>query len=440
MKDELRKSTKAEEFMKLYDYNGVYSEISELKSKIAREQSRISELNSQLADETNLLKSKLGDSSSIDELRSSIEMEDWDSLTTETSDLKSEVDKAYNATDAVAKEYNSIKATIDSLTLIKCPNCSTEFDPAKGLVDKAELESKATNKLSEFNKLKDKYEKLKHQLSEVEAANLLIETRRNVARSKKDRLDSALLIEQSIKLIKSKIEYSEGRISTYKDFLANDEEKLKKFSEYTGLRSVDEVMADLTKLTEEQALRTSLRQLESEKEDYEESSNLNELEAKLSYWNDRWYLLNEYSNLFSTSGEVYHKVLNSIVESFNSDKFRYSVYKGRYRGKDYLDVRCEFKLFDSTVWRSYSRGSRGQKTLCELDFLRNLITGTGLIILDEFLNYLRTENQVEAMRIIKDMKSRVKLVTTQDDNCSYYDSRLIVDLVNNESIFKEDAS
>lgn len=439
LKEELRESTKAEEFLKSYDYNGLYSEISELKSKVSREQNRINELNSQLAGETDLFKSKLGDHASIDDLRSSIEIEDWDSLMIDISDLKSKIDNAYNATDAAAKEYNSMKATIDSLTLIKCPNCSTEFDPSKGLVDKTELESRALNKLDEFNVFRINYEKLKDQLSEVETANLLVETRRNTAKSKKARLDSALLIEQSIKLTKSKIEYSEGRISTYKDLLVNDEEKIKKFSEYTGVRSVDEVMADLTKLTEEQALRTSLRQLESEKKSYEESSHLTELESKLSYWNDRWYLLDEYSKLFSTSGEIYHKVLNSIVESFNSDKFRYSVYKGRYRGKDYLDISCEFKLFDSTVWRSYSRGSRGQKTLCELDFLRNLITGTGLIILDEFLNYLRTENQVEAMRIIKDMKSRVKLVTTQDDNCSYYDSRLMVDLINNESIFKEDA-
>jgi ABC-type cobalamin/Fe3+-siderophores transport system ATPase subunit len=68
--------------------------------------------------------------------------------------------------------------------------------------------------------------------------------------------------------------------------------------------------------------------------------------------------------------------------------------------------------------------SRGQKTLVDLDFIRNLITNAGVVVFDEILKFLSPANQIEGIRIINNMNPTLKIITNQSENSLYVNNCL----------------
>jgi len=109
------------------------------------------------------------------------------------------------------------------------------------------------------------------------------------------------------------------------------------------------------------------------------------------------------------------------LTKFSSDKFKYEAVTSYYRGKEYTDIMGYYKDYKMKSFRSYNKLSRGQQTLVDLDFLKNLVTNAGILVLDEILKYLTNANQIEGLRIIKEMKPSLKIITNQNENSVYVD-------------------
>jgi DNA repair exonuclease SbcCD ATPase subunit len=126
--------------------------------------------------------------------------------------------------------------------------------------------------------------------------------------------------------------------------------------------------------------------------------------------------LETYCQLTSRSGEVLKKTLDELTKTFSNSSFRFTTNKSQASGKLVTDMSVEYLV--GKQWVSYPALSSGQKTLCDLYFISKVITGVGVIALDETLRFLDDENLKIAAELISDIKKQNFLLSTHSPNLS----------------------
>ena len=396
---ELRDSIAFEEEAKKFNESRVRNDLADTKRKLSTTLSRIKFAKEQLAIE---VRTDLTDQSKI------------------LSSLDSDLDILKNEGQRLEGEVSKLKIKLESLKQVTCPNCDSSFYVSgASILDKTALETslKLTQEelestYSEFKLKKDKFKEHKDLQKEY------LDNQEKLAAIKSYK-ESLPALEETAKMLESKIDASE--------------EQLKKFLETAAPVTSVSIQKKLDSLKSQLALIISCEELAESIMDWKFSDNF---EEKLKSLENQIVHLDKFLYLFSNNGEVYKRILQNIVKGFSSSEFEYSVVDSVYRGNTFTDITCNYKAPESKAYIEYARLSRGQKTLVDLDFIKNLVKGTGIIVFDEILKFLSPANQIKGNLIIKSMKAPLKLVTTQGDNFTYVDHVILAEYENNVTTFK----
>lgn len=126
--------------------------------------------------------------------------------------------------------------------------------------------------------------------------------------------------------------------------------------------------------------------------------------------------LDEYVNLTSRSGSILKSILEDLTKTFSSSKFKFTTAKVQASGKIVTDMSID--LLVGKRWVSYERLSSGQRTLCDLYYISKVVTGVGVIALDETLRFLDDESLKLASELIDSMKKNNLLISSHSSNLS----------------------
>lgn len=123
-----------------------------------------------------------------------------------------------------------------------------------------------------------------------------------------------------------------------------------------------------------------------------------------------------YCELTSKSGLILKSILEDLTRTFSSPKFKFVTNRVQSSGKIVSDMSVDM-LVDSK-WVPYESLSDGQKCLCDLFYLTKIVTGVGLVALDETLKALDDENLKYATSLIDGIKRKTLLLSSHSPNLS----------------------
>lgn len=341
---------------------------------------------------------------------------DLNSLVKEYSDseikeLEAELKTHESSFSSWRNRLDSIEDYLKDTTIINCPSCNSEIElKSYTIVNRDDYLAEKSDIIRKGNDLLPKYTKIKERLEEIKGIK-------------------AFQMELSTDI--STYNSNKGHIKTLNEFIRNISEALSELNttidEMKTLEkpiSSESILNNISNCTEAIKTLKELKNEEKELSTFESDNNLQTLRARLEDINARWYEFDNYSNLFSTSGKIYKHILEFIISRFNSERIKYEVTEGTYRGSKYCDITCAYKPDGADNYREYWRLSKGQQALCDIDFVSNLITKCGLVVFDEMLKFLSPENQIHASMIIDGISSKHKIVTVQSDNYPFIDNKL----------------
>lgn len=302
------------------------------------------------------------------------------------------------------------KEILNKFSSLTCPECGSNID----IVDlqprsKEEIKSNIYELELEIKSKNEDYESLSEEYSELQKSQ-------KSWKKYQDNLAKRSNLESKLESLKESLEETKNKINDL-------ESQLDEFDSKT-YREPDLIMKEINKQNYSLKLLEDLSIIESQLSSAKENSRINSLTIEIEELEKKSAKYEKYVELLGDNGSLYELVLNSILTRFNSDKFKYEVVKSVYRGREYNDVIGYYKAPNMKRFRNYWRLSRGQRTLVDLDFIRNLVRGSGIIVFDEILKYLDSYNFTEGLSIIHNMNSPLKIITSQNENTIYVDCQI----------------
>ena len=302
------------------------------------------------------------------------------------------------------------KEILNKFSSLTCPECGSKID----IVDlqprsKEEIKSNIYELELEIKSKNEDYESLSEEYSELQKSQ-------KSWKKYQDNLAKKSNLESKLESLKESLEETKNKINDL-------ESQLDEFDSKT-YREPDLIMKEINKQNYSLKLLEDLSIIESQLSSAKENSRINSLTIEIEELEKKSAKYEKYVELLGDNGSLYELVLNSILTRFNSDKFKYEVVKSVYRGREYNDVIGYYKAPNMKRFRNYWRLSRGQRTLVDLDFIRNLVRGSGIIVFDEILKYLDSYNFTEGLSIIHSMNSPLKIITSQNENTIYVDCQI----------------
>lgn len=302
------------------------------------------------------------------------------------------------------------KEILNKFSSLTCPECGSNID----IVDlqprsKEEIKSNIYELELEIKSKNEDYESLSEEYSELQKSQ-------KSWKKYQDNLAKRSNLESKLESLKESLEETKNKINDL-------ESQLDEFDSKT-YREPDLIMREINKQNYSLKLLEDLSIIKSQLSSAKENSRINSLTIEIEELEKKSAKYEKYVELLGDNGSLYELVLNSILTRFNSDKFKYEVVKSVYRGREYNDVIGYYKAPNMKRFRNYWRLSRGQRTLVDLDFIRNLVRGSGIIVFDEILKYLDSYNFTEGLSIIHSMNSPLKIITSQNENTIYVDCQI----------------
>lgn len=302
------------------------------------------------------------------------------------------------------------KEILNKFSSLTCPECGSNID----IVDlqprsKEEIKSNIYELELEIKSKNEDYESLSEEYSELQKSQ-------KSWKKYQDNLAKKSNLESKLESLKESLEETKNKINDL-------ESQLDEFDSKT-YREPDLIMKEINNQNYNLKLLEELSIIENQLSSAKENSRINSLIIEIEELEKKSSKYEKYVELLGDNGSLYELVLNSILTRFNSDKFKYEVVKSVYRGREYNDVIGYYKAPNMKRFRNYWRLSRGQRTLVDLDFIRNLVRGSGIIVFDEILKYLDSYNFTEGLSIIHSMNSPLKIITSQNENTIYVDCQI----------------
>lgn len=143
----------------------------------------------------------------------------------------------------------------------------------------------------------------------------------------------------------------------------------------------------------------------------------------------------KFIELTGTGGIIYQKIFKLIMTNFSDNRIRYDISKGK--GKNLIQI-CAYLKKDNQQEVSYEYASTGERTLIDIHFLSNLGVTFGLLILDEFLANLDSENHNDSIEKLKSLPTNLLFVSSHLDNIVPFPRRLLCIKKNNITTYKDD--
>ena len=171
------------------------------------------------------------------------------------------------------------------------------------------------------------------------------------------------------------------------------------------------------------------------------SGKVSEKEAVLKDMNFLEGVLKEidrYIKLMGPTGDIYQEIMKYFSEQFSDDTVRYETVFYKYRGKDKLDIISYFN--NNGNWVSYDSCSDGQKTVLDIHFLKSIVPGVGIMIMDEFLKHLDQKNHELCLDTLREMNVGCLLLSSHMESLTGFNNRTCILKLNDSGITSVDVN
>lgn len=142
--------------------------------------------------------------------------------------------------------------------------------------------------------------------------------------------------------------------------------------------------------------------------------------------------MDRYIKLMGPTGDIYQEIMKYFSEQFSDDTVKYETVFYKYRGKDKLDIISYFN--NNGNWVSYDSCSDGQKTVLDIHFLKSIVPGIGVMIMDEFLKHLDQKNHELCLDTLKEMNVGCLLLSSHMESLTGFNSRTCLLKLNDSGI------
>jgi DNA repair exonuclease SbcCD nuclease subunit len=371
-------------------YNTEISRLTKLKEdadKYRSESDAVLKLSVELSTYNAILSKAKSDIDSInlDEIKSlSDSLNKRNKLDNDIAKFNKEISELTNLIKKNTEELNSIKSG-------KCPRCNQSWvsESAKSEITKLEnsindsnrLIITATNNRDKYIRELDDFESKEYYSAKLTKLNSLLEVSNSMVKSATKKIDE----------LNKKI--SQHKVPKFAEFTENDlkslldsKDKLALIEKYKSINS------DISKINSEISVTKSL---------------ISSSESKVTdISNYVWYVCK--------SGPIYKDILDSLCESWSNDNVKFSVYEGKWRGQDYLDLKISY--LKGTNWQDYSESSSGEKSYMDIMFIKSVTANSGMLILDEFLRHMSNRVTELALDEIRSMNNKLFILSSFNPN------------------------
>lgn len=308
------------------------------------------------------------------------------------SELLSKEDSLRSKGKLKLKEVESLKHKYEYLLNHPnlCPTCGQEVNPKEyqGNLKSAEIEY--SQKLAEYKVLESEFLKFREDKPSIQ--NQL-----DSRKSEYDKLNSYYIKQEYLhntynnpesKAIFEQLKLKVGVLSFSEDYKTKLTEEFFEYSRnYNKLLSKKELESQLNSIKEElESSRSKRDRIKDELSDYK-----------------------RYYEIINLKGPVYNSILNSVVKSMSNEQFKYSV-----TSDNDISVKYFYQLDNG--WKSYEDCSSGQKTQCDLHFLKSVLHNVGLVIFDESFRFIDRFSTDEVASLINEIDSNLIILSTHDPN------------------------
>lgn len=432
-KFKLQENYKRSTLEKYITYEGLIQKLNQLKSNIDL-------LSNNMPEKLNFKEVVEGLNVSLD--KSSIKLKDVQEDKLEASNrvvsLKDTIQKLESEIINNEKEVENIKSKIDSLSIGNCFTCNQPINEKDINNLKLTLEEKhkfldgnIIDNKSKLYKIKTPYSELKEKVE----ALLKEET-------------SLLDIIREIKFDIKSYTASKDQYEKYYDLLSKYdslEKEIKLFIENNNIdtnlfsNDIRKDIESILSIYNEQNIK--LTQLNNKIEEAKKHEGIKKKYSLLSSEIDILFKdkenLDKYIKLFSDKGAIIQSVFLEVSKIMSTNDIKVSTVKTLSNGDTKIDFNINYKVGKNLI--PYSELSGGQKTLVDIFFLCKLyaISGrVGLLMLDETLSDLDGENLEFTMKNLNDSSINNIFVVSHLDSFNYFDSRILVKLLNENSTFQ----
>lgn len=410
----------------LREYDEVSIAVIEINGFV-KAQSKLNSIRRELEAKDSALKSynlPKADSFNLEELNKDIldlkrAKLDQNEFISNINSLKAKLNSIREDIKKKASELNNIKT--------HCPTCKREFDEDSLEQARHGIECSIKEKEDELNSFNEEeintdlskaqleIEEFNKDLAELESFKSNIEKNRKIIQDYEK-------LKENIKLLEE--EY-ESLIGIHKDLDID----------YDYSKDKEEADELLSKLRIKKA---SLNSLAESKESHDIAvSELAKLETELESVKEKSEVWKTYTKLFHSSGSVIKSIFLEVSKILSDSNIEVNTIRTLASGEERFDFDINYQVGRFNV--PYDNLSGGQKTIVDFYFLVKLFQMSGRIgfmMLDETLKALSTDNLEKVIMMIKSAPITSTLISTHVDSFNFYDQKLSIEFVDNESIFK----
>lgn len=183
------------------------------------------------------------------------------------------------------------------------------------------------------------------------------------------------------------------------------------------------VQTHLGEITAKKEQTKSLRKLRIAIDEAKEKSD--KLQREISVVQEQRNALMTYRKLMEASGSVMRTLLTEVSNVLTTNTIRVRTYKTLVSGELRPDFGVDMDIRGR--WISYDELSGGQKTVCDLAILENLIRvagGVGLLIFDETFHDLDSSNLELAVNLIESLQCDTTFIISHTEGFPFYDTQI----------------
>ena len=173
----------------------------------------------------------------------------------------------------------------------------------------------------------------------------------------------------------------------------------------------------------------SLRRDKSEAE-----MKISACEKELSLLQNEIVDIQDYIKLTGTTGKIYEEIMTRLANQFTDNQVKYEVMVYKFRNKDHLDLASYFINNGNQV--GYQACSSGQQTVLDINFLSKIVTGMGLLVMDEFLKHLDPYNHDLCIDAISQMNIGCIMLSSHMESIAAFNNKSIKMELNESAVTK----
>ena len=314
----------------------------------------------------------------------------------------------------------------------KCSSCGREFDGLEEFEKHIELEKGKHSDLVRKNQ-----SKIEEYNSEISRLTTDLTSAQKALEESNDALQSLTSEIDRLKLIKAQHDKFSIKQEEFNKFLNENPtiESLQRVNETEYYASIMEKTNRVETLQSEIQFQNRLvsefeRYAELDKKCMTTQAQIDELNQGLTDWEN-------YVKLFHATGDVIKSVFFKVAENLTSNDFVVSTVKTLSSGEERIDFDMKMMVDGGLI--DYESLSGGQKVMCDIFFITRLFDmsgNVGLLMLDETLKDLDSNNLELASQMIRSAPINSVLLVTHSESFNNYDYKFNVVKENGCSIYQ----